>query len=98
MASSTPPRQKGQDRDWPVARPVSQNARDEQRSAKMTPGSSTCRTWAVILAAATILISGCEKKDDAISQAEKKDRAQGIAAPSIAETKAIAEEGFIYGL
>src|SRR6185295_12080946 len=30
--------------------------------------------------------------------AEKKDVAKGIAAPGIAETKAIAEEGFIYGL
>jgi len=40
------------------------------------------------------LLSGCGKKDDAISQAEKKDKDQ----PSIAEVKAIAEEGFIYGL
>ena len=40
------------------------------------------------------LLSGCGKKDDAISQAEKKDKDK----PGIAETKAIAEEGFIYGL
>jgi hypothetical protein len=40
------------------------------------------------------LLSGCGKKDDSISQAEKKDKEK----PSIAETKAIAEEGFIYGL
>jgi hypothetical protein len=41
-----------------------------------------------------VLIGGCSSKNDAISNAEKveKDR------PSIAETKAIAEEGFIYGL
>ena len=38
------------------------------------------------------------KKGDAVSQAEKKDAAQGVPAPSIAETKAIAEDGFIYGL
>jgi hypothetical protein len=44
------------------------------------------------------LLASCEKKDDAISKAEKKDVAKGIAAPGIAETKAIAEEGFIYGL
>jgi hypothetical protein len=44
------------------------------------------------------LLAGCEKKDNAISKAEKKDVAKGIAAPGIAETKAIAEEGFIYGL
>ncbi len=53
---------------------------------------------AVILVAATTLVAGCGKKDDPIAQAEKKDVAKGVAAPSIAETKAIAEEGFIYGL
>ena len=41
---------------------------------------------------------GCGKKDDPIAQAEKKDVAKGVAAPSIVEVKAIAEEGFIYGL
>jgi hypothetical protein len=44
------------------------------------------------------LLTGCGKKDDPINQAEKKDVAKGIAAPRIAEIKAIAEEGFIYGL
>jgi len=44
------------------------------------------------------LLAGCGKKDDPITQAEKKDVAKGIAAPSIAEIKTIAEEGFIYGL
>lgn len=44
------------------------------------------------------LLAGCDKKDDPIAQAEEKDAAKGIAAPGIAETKAIAEEGFIYGL
>jgi hypothetical protein len=41
-----------------------------------------------------LALASCSKKEDAISKAEKgeKDR------PSIAETKAIAEEGFIYGL
>src|SRR5882757_9109759 len=41
---------------------------------------------------------GCEKKGDAISSAEQADKKAGVAAPGIAETKAIAEEGFIYGL
>jgi hypothetical protein len=43
---------------------------------------------------ALVLIGGCSSKNDAMSNAGKveKDR------PSIAETKAIAEEGFIYGL
>ncbi|MGO9949181.1 MAG: DUF1254 domain-containing protein [Steroidobacteraceae bacterium] len=59
--------------------------------------ASKALKWAVI-AAAVALIAGCDKKDDAISQAQKKDVAQGVSAPSVAETKAIAEEGFIYGL
>ena len=54
--------------------------------------------WVAIVAAAAALIAGCGKKDDPIAQAEKKDVAKGVAAPSIEETKAIAEEGFIYGL
>jgi len=54
--------------------------------------------WVLIVAIATTLVVGCDKKDDAISTAEKADKNAGIAAPSIAETKAIAEEGFIYGL
>src|SRR6266498_5504727 len=41
---------------------------------------------------------GCEKKNDIISSAEQADKKAGIAAPDIAETKAIAEEAFIYGL
>jgi hypothetical protein len=40
------------------------------------------------------LLAGCGKKDDPITKAEKKDTDK----PGIAETKAIAEEGFIYGL
>jgi hypothetical protein len=43
-------------------------------------------------------ITGCDKKNDTISQADQADKKIGIAAPGIAETKAIAEEGFIYGL
>jgi hypothetical protein len=45
-----------------------------------------------------VALIGCEKKGDAISTAEQADKKAGIAAPGIAETKAIAEEGFIYGL
>jgi hypothetical protein len=51
----------------------------------------------VLVVAAALLITGCAKKDDTITQAETKDKATGIAAPSIAETKAIAEEAYIYG-
>ena len=49
-------------------------------------------------AIAVTLLIGCNKKGDAISSAEQADKKAGVAAPGIAETKAIAEEGFIYGL
>src|SRR5271156_4294621 len=52
----------------------------------------------VLAVAAAVLIASCAKKDDAISQAENNDKSKGVAAPSIAETKALAEEGFVYGL
>ena len=52
---------------------------------------------AVGLAAATLL-AGCGRKDDAVTQAAKKDVAAGVPAPGIEEVKAIAEAGFIYGL
>jgi len=54
-----------------------------------------------LLAAVPVMaqqITGGDKKGDAISAAEQGDKKAGIAAPGIAETKAIAEEGFIYGL
>jgi hypothetical protein len=60
--------------------------------------SSACLKWVAIFAAAATLLASCGKKDDPISEAKKTDAAKGIAAPSIVETKAIAEEGFIYGL
>src|SRR4029077_9633808 len=51
-----------------------------------------------VLTASVALIAGCAKQPDSVSQAEKKDEAKGVPAPSIAETKATAEEGFVYGL
>jgi hypothetical protein len=44
------------------------------------------------------LFVGCEKKNDPVSAAAKADKKTGVAVPSIAQTKAIAEEAFIYGL
>ena len=55
-------------------------------------------TVSVIGFVAISCLAGCGKTNDAVTQAEKKDVAAGVPAPSIAETKAIAEEGFIYGL
>jgi hypothetical protein len=65
----------------------------------MKSGFPTSMKWIGILAVSSAtLITGCEKKGDVISQAERKDAAKGVPAPSIEETKAIAEEAFIYGL
>ena len=47
---------------------------------------------------ALALLADCGDKNDTITQAAKKDAATGVPAPGIAETKAIAEAGFIYGL
>ncbi len=49
-------------------------------------------------ALAVLALTGCNKANDPISSAEQADTSSGIAAPGIEETKAIAEEGFIYGL
>jgi hypothetical protein len=49
-------------------------------------------------AIAVTLLSGCNKKGDPISVADQSDKIAGIAPPSIAETKSIAEKAFIYGL
>jgi hypothetical protein len=49
-------------------------------------------------AIALVALGGCGKAADPVTQAAKKDAAAGVPAPGIAEVKAIAEEGFIYGL
>lgn len=58
-------------------------------------------TVAAIALSATFF-AACEKKNDSITQAEQADKQaekkSGVLAPSIEEVKAIAEEGFIYGL
>jgi len=48
----------------------------------------------VTLVVVLSFITGCEKKNDPVAKAEKAEKDR----PSIAEVKAIAEEGFIYGL
>ena len=42
--------------------------------------------------------AGCSRQPDPVTQAANTEAAKGVPAPSIAEVKAIAEEGFIYGL
>jgi len=43
-------------------------------------------------------LAGCGSKNDAVTQAEKKDAINGVPVPGIEEVKAIAQEGFVYGL
>jgi len=52
------------------------------------------RCAALVVAIAITFVTGCNRKEDSISKVEKTDKDK----PGIAETKAIAEEGFIYGL
>ncbi len=53
---------------------------------------------ALASAITSAVLTGCDNKGDAITNAEQADKKADIAAPGIDETKAIAEEGFIYGL
>ena len=50
----------------------------------------------VAVALALTLLTACNKKGDAISTAAQADKKAGIAAPGIAETKAIAEAGYSF--
>ena len=52
------------------------------------------RRAALALALPAVLAAACGRKDDALSQAAKTEANR----PSAAEAKAIAEEGFVYGL
>lgn len=58
----------------------------------------TLRTAALCGLAIVALTTGCDKKTDPVVAAVQADKKAGVAAPGIAETKAIAEEAFIYGL
>lgn len=58
----------------------------------------TCIVAILAVAGAIALLSSCATNRDTIATAGQADKKAGIAAPGIAETMAIAEEGFIYGL
>jgi hypothetical protein len=47
---------------------------------------------------ALVMLAGCAPKDDSIATPEQADKKTGVDAPSIVETKKIAEDGFVYGL
>ena len=59
---------------------------------------STLRVGALCGAISIALLTGCGQKGDAITAAQETVEQAGASALSIEEVKAIAEEGFIYGL
>jgi hypothetical protein len=81
---------------------ISEVLRNTTRKTTIKTKTILCAAFAAMLALATVVTTGaligCEKKGDAISGAEQADKKAGVAAPGIEETKAIAQEGFIYGL
>jgi hypothetical protein len=64
----------------------------------MTVKTTNVVVYAFLCVLATTFLAGCEKKNDAVSQAERTDKVNGVAVPGIEETKQIAQEGFVYGL
>lgn len=46
----------------------------------------------------SLVLTGCNKASDPIATAKQADKEDAVAIPSIEEVKAIAEEGFIFGL
>jgi hypothetical protein len=71
----------------------------------MTSSPRTLSLAAAGTVLAAVLLAGCGKKEDPIAQAQQRSAAASAPAsaaapsgPSLAEVKAIAEEGFIYGL
>ena len=60
----------------------------------MKPLIRTFLPMAAALAGGALIITGCGGRNDTVSQAEQGDKVR----PGPEEIKAIAEEGFIYGL
>ncbi len=62
----------------------------------------TPRSVSIVIAFCSVItlltLVACHRQDDAIAATEQEGKHMGIAAPNIAETKDIAEDGFIYGL
>jgi hypothetical protein len=59
---------------------------------------SVFRGLALTCVLTALAVAGCGNKNDAVSKAEKQDAVNGVPVPSLEQTKAIAEEGFTYGL
>src|SRR5262245_53440619 len=60
--------------------------------SKFPGGAAAC--VAIVLT----LLAGCGRDGDTLEQAAKSDAAGGAAAPTVAEVRSIAKEGFVYGL
>ena len=57
----------------------------------MQPNLPRCMQWAAMVSTIALLTAGCGKNDQTV-------HAKDLTTPGVAATKAIAEEGFIYGL
>ena len=64
----------------------------------MNKANQILRIGALCSAMVLALLTGCDKKADPVPAAVQADKKADVNVPSIAEIKAIAEEGFIYGL
>ena len=64
----------------------------------MHPSIRIFFTGALFSIITATLLAACDNKNDPVTAADHADKQAGIAAPGIVETKAIAEEAFIYGL
>ena len=68
------------------------------RETHMKSRTSMLFAGALFSVISVSLLAGCAGKNDPINAASQADKKAGVAIPSITETKAIAEEAFIYGL
>jgi hypothetical protein len=64
----------------------------------MHPSIRIFFTGALFSIITATLLAACDNKNDPVTAADHEDKQAGIPAPGIVETKAIAEEAFIYGL
>ena len=64
----------------------------------MIAGLPSLAKWAAMATAAVALTAGCASKTDPVAQAARADAAKACPRRASPQTKAIAEEGFIYGL
>jgi hypothetical protein len=88
------------DEQWPASHvSLDETFLDFERYLTMKASKLFGTTWpAVVWILAAMLVVGCNKKNDAVSEAENADKINGVAVPGIEETKQVVQDGFVYGL